>query len=147
MSQSKPFFIGQLAERTGLSRDTIRYYEAAGVLPEPERTPGGYRSYGAADVERITFVGQAQVLGLTLEEIAGVLEIVDQGRDPCVHVRERLSARLQETRTRILQLQALERRLVDTLSVGTGDASQDGCRCRIIESAEAQDAPVSHRLK
>lgn len=129
------FFIGELAEQTGLTRDTIRYYESAGVLPEAERSESGYRVYGSDDIERIAFVGQAQTLGLTLEEIAEILEIVGDGREPCVHVRRRLSLRLDQTRDRIARLRELERRLVDTLARSEGTSAEPGCRCHIIESA------------
>lgn len=130
------FFIGDLAGRTGVSRDTIRYYESAGVLPPAERSESGYRLYGTDDVERISFVGQAQTLGLTLEEIADTLEIVDDGGEPCLHVRKRLAARLEETRHRIRRLRALEHRLVVTLRRVDGDSLPSGCRCGIIESTE-----------
>lgn len=131
------FFIGELAERTGLGRDTIRYYESVGVLPEAPRSAAGYRLYGVDDVERLDFVGQAQTLGLTLEEIREVLEIVDEGRAPCVHVRERLSARLEETRRRIRDLRALERRLEASLSRADTVDVDSACRCRIIEGGVA----------
>lgn len=131
------FFIGELAERAGLSRDTIRYYESVGVLPDPPRSEGGYRLYGDEDVERLTFVGQAQTLGLTLDEIREILETVDEGRQPCVHVRERLEARLDETRRRIRDLRKLERRLEATLSQTEAAPAEPGCRCRIIESGTA----------
>ena len=136
----KPFLIGELAARTGVTRDTIRYYEAAGVLRDAQRSGSGYRLYGPDDVERITFIGQAQALGLTLEEIAEILDIVDDGREPCAHVRQRLSLRLDETRERIRRLRALERRLVDTLSVVESELNAAQCRCKIIQSAARHPA-------
>jgi len=137
------FFIGEIAERSGVTRDTIRYYEAVGVLPEASRTASGYRLYGPDDVARIEFIGQAQALGLSLEEIAEVLEIVDRGQEPCVHVRARLAARLDETRDRIGRLQALERRLKQTLARASdrGSRGSEACHCRIIESGDP-DAPA-----
>lgn len=132
------FFIGEIARRTDVSRDTIRYYESVGVLPEAPRTASGYRLYGSDDVKRIQFIGQAQTLGLTLEEIAQVLQIVDRGHEPCVHVREQLRGRLEETRDRIRQLQELERRLERSLAPDAHDPVRGGgCHCRIIESTEA----------
>jgi len=135
----EPFFIGELAERAGVSRDTIRYYEAERVLPEPERSPSGYRLYGPQDVERLEFVAQAQSLGLRLNEIADVLRIVDEGVEPCIHVRERLRARLDETRARIRELRRLEERLARTLAQADERRGppDGGCRCRIIESGAA----------
>ena len=43
--------VGQLAARAGVRTDTIRYYERAGLLPEPRRTDGDHRRYGAADLD------------------------------------------------------------------------------------------------
>ncbi|NIP56919.1 MAG: heavy metal-responsive transcriptional regulator [Gemmatimonadetes bacterium] len=137
MANDDPFFIGKLAERTGVSRDTIRYYEATGVLPNPERSGSGYRLYGRDDVERLDFVGQAKSLGLTLNEIAEVLEIVDEGRQPCGHVRDTLRARLQDTRRRIRELGVLEARLETALirAEQSDDRGRLACRCRIIGRA------------
>jgi DNA-binding transcriptional MerR regulator len=56
---------------------TIRFYEQCGILPTPERTPGGYRSYDQDAVTRLRFVRSAQTLGLSLAEIADVLRIRD----------------------------------------------------------------------
>lgn len=130
------FTIGPLAERAGVSRDTIRYYERTGVLPEPERTRSGYRLYGEDDVERLAFVAQAQTLGLALDEIREVLEMVDEGREPCVHVRERLRERLGEVREKIRELRRLESRLQGAIKgPSDGAASGDACRCEIIETS------------
>lgn len=138
MSERESFFIGELAARTGLGRDAIRYYESIGVLPKAERSDGGYRLYGPEDVDRITFIGQAQTLGLTLEEIREILGIVDAGEEPCVHVRVRLESRLQETRERIRDLRRLEGRLEATLSRASPEQSDPACRCRMIEAAVAE---------
>ena len=132
-TDNERFFIGGLSERSGVSRDTIRYYEATGVLPEADRSGSGYRMYGPDDVDRIAFVGQAQTLGLSLEEIVEILEIVDDGREPCQHVLGRLSVRLAETRDRIRGLRELERRLEESLSRAGSSIPGSGCRCRIIE--------------
>lgn len=140
MIMAESFFIGKLAARTGLSRDAIRYYETRGLLPKPERTGAGYRVYGPEDVERLDFIGRAQVLGLTLDEIADVLEIVNEGRAPCVHVRRRLARHLRETREKIAELRELERRLEDALAGAEIDTPDDAaCRCRIIETAVANE--------
>ncbi len=58
--------IGELAARSGLTAKTIRFYEQAGVLPEPARQPSGYRSYDDTALDRLRFVRAAQAAGLTL---------------------------------------------------------------------------------
>jgi MerR family transcriptional regulator, copper efflux regulator len=61
--------IGELATKAGIEVPTIRYYETLGLLPPPSRAPSGYRTYGAADLERLAFIKHNQTLGFTLREI------------------------------------------------------------------------------
>jgi hypothetical protein len=62
--------VSKLAARVGLTADTIRYYERAGLLPPPDRTESGYRAYEDGAVERLHFIKGAQCIGLRLQEIA-----------------------------------------------------------------------------
>jgi DNA-binding transcriptional MerR regulator len=78
-----PLTVGQLAARAGVRADTIRYYERAGLLPEPSRTDGDHRRYGAADVDRMLFIRGAQRLGLRLSEIRELLVVRETGDCPC----------------------------------------------------------------
>jgi DNA-binding transcriptional MerR regulator len=61
--------IGQLAQTTGVAAKTIRYYEAVGVLPAPDRSRSGYRLYTARGVDRLLFVRRARALGLSLQQL------------------------------------------------------------------------------
>ncbi len=108
--------IGEVAEATGVSTKTLRYYEDEGLLHEPNRTSGGYRDYRPDVIDRVSFIRQAQAAGLTLRQIAEILQVRDGGRAPCGHfarlvddrladVEERL-AELRETRTQLRQLRA-----------------------------------------
>jgi MerR family transcriptional regulator, repressor of the yfmOP operon len=67
--------IGEVAERTGLTPRTIRYYEEIGLLPSSERRKGEHRSYGDAEVERLTELKRLRdLLNLSLDELKQVLE-------------------------------------------------------------------------
>ena len=99
--------IGQLAAQAGFSVRTIRFYEQSGILPAPERTPGGYRSYDQDAVTRLRFVRSAQTLGLSLAEIAEVLRIRDYQGPPCSYVAELLETHISALETRIKELTAL----------------------------------------
>jgi MerR family transcriptional regulator, copper efflux regulator len=99
--------IGQLAARTGYSARTIRFYEQSGILPAPERTLGGYRSYDQDAVTRLRFVRSARALGLSLAEIADVLHIRDYQGPPCSYVAELLDTHIEALETRIKELTAL----------------------------------------
>lgn len=86
--------VSRLAGRAGTSADTVRYYERIGLLPEPDRTPSGYRVYDDDAVERVRFIKDAQRFGLRLEEIGELLEIREKGLCPCGHTRTLLERRL-----------------------------------------------------
>ena len=74
--------ISELAALTDETTRTLRFYEAAGVLTPPSRTPGGYRDYNAAAVDEVGFVRALQQAGLSLDEIAALIRI--RGGDACI---------------------------------------------------------------
>ncbi len=67
--------IAKLAAQSGESACTIRYYESVGLLPEPPRTPTGYREYGCGTIEQIRLIRALQEAGLSLAAIARLREI------------------------------------------------------------------------
>ncbi len=67
--------IGRLAEAAGVGVETIRFYQRAGLLPEPKRPLSGYREYAAEDVQRVRFIKRSQALGFSLHDIAGLLKL------------------------------------------------------------------------
>jgi DNA-binding transcriptional MerR regulator len=88
--------VGELADAVGVSSDTIRYYERAGLLPAPQRTPGGYRAYGDDALDRLRFIQGAQRLGLRLDDIRDLLAVRDTGICPCEPAEQHLRRRLAE---------------------------------------------------
>lgn len=103
--------IGELASACDVPTQTIRFYEKRGLLPEPTRLPNGYRSYGDATVERITFIRRSQAAGLTLAEIGGVLNVRAKGNAPCSHVSDLLATKLVDVHDRIAELTVLQEEL------------------------------------
>src|SRR5258707_12948476 len=82
MSEPRPFRIGELSTKSGLSRDALRYYERLGLMPRARRTSGGFRLYPPGTLDRIRFIKQAQLHGLTLREIRELLGFQDRrGRE------------------------------------------------------------------
>ena len=67
--------IKQVAEASGFTTATLRYYEQIGLLPEASRTPAGYRMYDQRTLDRLSFIARAKQLGCTLDEIAGLTNI------------------------------------------------------------------------
>ena len=110
--------VGELAKAVGLTPDTVRYYERAGLLPPPARTPAGYRAYDTDAVDRLKFIQGAQRLGLRLQNIADLLAIRDTGACPCEPAEQLLRRRLAELdaeMARLAQLRAQIVAMVDAL--------------------------------
>jgi len=107
--------IGEAAQRAKLSIDTIRFYERKALIPRTSRTMGQFRLYTADDVARLTFIRQMQGLGFSLREIKQLLALRDRGGHACREVKDPLSSKLTEIRSKIRNLQNLEHELVPDL--------------------------------
>jgi DNA-binding transcriptional MerR regulator len=101
----------EVARATGVSTDTLRHYERAGLLPSAPRTAAGYRRYPAATVERVLLIQRALVIGFTLAELRKVLLTRDRGGAPCLGVRALAGRRLEDLSRRIEELSSLREEL------------------------------------
>ncbi len=109
--------IGQMAEATGVSTDTLRFYEKQGLLDAPARGENGYRSYREADVGRVRFVRGAQALGFTLAQIRWILPRLAAGQVDRAEIESHLLAKEAEIDAHIKQLRALKKELRETFSM------------------------------
>ena len=123
--------IGALSERTGCKVETIRFYERARLLPDPARSPGGYRLYGNDHLKRLTFIRRARKLGFSVDEVRKLLKLADERKRPCAEVRVMAGAHLEDVRGKIADLRAMERVLRETVA-----RCADGRRtdCPLIEA-------------
>lgn len=124
----------ELARRTGCDLETIRYYEKIGMMPDPPRTASGYRVYDAAHVSRLRFILRARELGFAIEEIRGLLALVDGGTQTCAEVKERTERHLADVRAKIADLRRIERVLAATAARCTGDEVPD---CPVLDALTA----------
>lgn len=74
--------IGEVAERVGLSLRTVRYYEEVGLVTPASRSDGGFRLYSAADVERLQLLKRMKPLGLSLEEMRELADLIERSNSP-----------------------------------------------------------------
>ncbi|CAM4128500.1 heavy metal-responsive transcriptional regulator [Janibacter anophelis] len=111
--------IGDLAATTGVSTQTLRFYEREGLIPAPNRQSNGYRVYDDGVASRIGFIRAAQTAGLTLSDIAGVLALREDGQAPCSHVHSLLTGKLDEVRARQRELVRLEKEIVGMLTTSS----------------------------
>ncbi|MCM0673412.1 heavy metal-responsive transcriptional regulator [Micromonospora phytophila] len=118
--------IGELAEATGTTTKTLRFYEASGLLPPPTRTPAGYRDYSDDATARLDFIRRGRAAGLTLAQIRDILTVRDTGRAPCGHVRQLLAEQLDAIDAQLAELHAL-RATVAQLHDSAANAEPDTC--------------------
>jgi MerR family mercuric resistance operon transcriptional regulator len=124
--------IGELARRSGSNVETIRYYERAGIIPEPPRSPGRYRVYDDDHLKRLLFVRRARELGFTLDRVRKLLELSDRGA-PRAEVRPVAASHLVDVRRRIADLQKMESVLAEALE--RCECSQEP-GCPVIEALQ-----------
>jgi DNA-binding transcriptional MerR regulator len=125
--------IGILAERTGTTALTIRYYEEIGLLRAPGRT-GGQRSYDNEDVRRLAFIRRCRNFDFSIEEIRSLLSLL-RGRQSCTQARKLAEHHLVTLRSKLAELQALEKSIASLVRECTatcdGGAAPD---CVILQA-------------
>ncbi len=126
MLYHSPMKIGELSKQTGVSIDTIRYYEHRGLIPPAARTQSGYRQYSVSDITRLKFIVQAKDLGFTLEEIGQLLAISLNGRT-CSQVKAVAQAKAEEIETRIQKLAHMRQTLLTLAEQCEKTADSDPC--------------------
>jgi len=134
--------IGALARRVDVRPSAIRYYEAQGILPRPNRLPSGYRIYGDEAVALVRLVRRAQGLGITLAKVKEILSLVHQGEAPCDCVKELIRGRLREIDQRIRELLVLQRELEAILQREPRGRSANQL-CPMLEEERAPESTAS----
>lgn len=99
---------GKLALLTGCNIETIRYYEQIGLLPPPRRSEGGHRLYGQDLLKRLNFVRRSRDLGFTIEEVRGLLDLVDGGKYTCAQVEALALEHVRDIQRKIADLKKLK---------------------------------------
>jgi DNA-binding transcriptional MerR regulator len=124
--------IGELAARSGVSIDTVRYYEQRRLLARAPRTSGGFRLFPPETVERILFIKQAQEIGLTLDEIKDLL--TGGGANECRRMSDLLRNKLRELDERIRTMQEFRQTLRRHLTACEKELNQRGeaARCPVL---------------
>lgn len=127
---ARHLLIGELARRTGVRVQTIRYYESIRLIPEPGRTDGNQRIYGDEDVNRLKFIRHARELGFSLEDIRSLLAMSADPNRPCAEADSLAAKHLLDVTSRIERLTALKDELERMIASCTGNRIAD---CRILE--------------
>lgn len=123
--------IGEAAHRSGVPAKTIRYYESIDLIPAAERTENGYRSYGRRDVETLRFIHHARRLGFTVKDVASLLALWQDKKRASADVKRLALGHIAAIETRIDELDAMRRTLVELTERCHGDDRPD---CPILDT-------------
>jgi len=129
MSIKKPpeknYRISEVSKETGLSADTLRYYEKAGLLKNINRTASGIRLYNDADLSRLRFIQRAKTMNFSLDEISKLLQMRENPARVKKNVRQLTQNKLDEVEQHLKTLNTLRNELTLLVNLCTG--SEDGC--------------------
>ena len=139
--------IGALAKLTGVTVETIRYYEKRGLIVQSTRLPSGYREFPLDAVRQVQFIGRAQALGFTLAEVEELVVLRRQAwvGDAPMKLRDAAAGKLKDIDARVRELRELRRELADLISeCDSACARQDengglsGTDCPIVEAFDSE---------
>ncbi|MBA3282997.1 MAG: MerR family transcriptional regulator [Acidimicrobiia bacterium] len=138
--------IAEVAERSGFTAPTLRYYEQIGLMAPTRRTEAGYRVYDDQAVERLRFISRAKQLGCTLNEIADLATIWDDKEcGPVQHrLRALVGAKISEAETRMAELRAFTSDLRATAALLTSSVDgpcDDTCGCSVVPGSAGSEEP------
>lgn len=133
--------IGEVASRTGLRASAIRYYERAGLLPEPKRT-AGQRRYSDDVVDRLGVIAVAKRAGFSLDDARILLEATDHGDPAHEPLRALASRKLPEIDALIDRATRVKRWL--EVAQGCGCESLDVCG--LFDEHQTRDGPLRLEL-
>lgn len=126
--------IGALARRSGTNPPTIRYYEEIGLIRRADRREGGHRTYGTADLKRLTFIRRCREFGFPIEQVRSLVGLVEDDSRSCVEVRDLARDHLDVVRTKLAELRALEDSLTQLVEdCDRACAGGPGPDCVILE--------------
>ena len=142
---ASPLRSAELARLAEVSPDTLRHYEAKGLLQRPRRSTNGYREYPMEALARVRLVRRAVSLGFSLEELARIIKVRDEGGAPCREVRAIAAAKLAMLEERVSELQRACDRLRSVLDRWDDllDKTPKGKRAALLDALEGFVEPGS----
>jgi MerR family transcriptional regulator, copper efflux regulator len=134
----KTFGIGEMARRSKVSVETVRYYEREGLLQHPQRKPSGYRQYDEQTVAVLQFIMRAKEFGFTLKEIKSLLAFKSNTTASRAEFRQQAQNKVAEMDTKIDLLQRMRNGLQRLVDKCHGDGSI--AECPIMKALHRTDS-------
>lgn len=119
--------IGEVASRADVNKETVRYYEKRGLIPEPDRRRSGYRIFTQRHIDQIRFIKRAQELGFTLSEIKELLELRLDADTDRSEIREEAQKKYQDVTDKIEKLERIRKMLAELIDSCSGKGAKEDC--------------------
>jgi len=126
--------IGQLAKRTDVTVETIRFYEKRGLITPPQRSEAGYRKYAPETVKRIQFIQRAKELGFTLTDIGELLTLRQEPGSGCADIKLHATQKIDQIEQKMADLDRIRQALGRMILKCTGRGTLS--ECPILEELE-----------
>lgn len=128
--------IGQVAKQTGITVETVRFYEKQGLIDAPRRSQSGYRQYPQDTIKRVRFIQNAKEVGFTLKDIAELLALRQEPGTSCADIQQRATLKIDEVDQKIRDLNRIRNALARMITKcsETGGLSQ----CPILEELDEE---------
>lgn len=130
--------INKLAQQSGVSAKTIRYYEEIGLLPAAVRADNGYREYGQSSLDLLRFIRRCRDLQIPIDSIRKLVKVQAFGSAPCTEVDEIVQHQLHNVRGTIMELHLLEE---DLARLASSCEEQNVSKCQILRSLQTPNIP------
>lgn len=132
--------ISAVAQQTGLSAKTIRYYESIGLILPAKRADNGYRDYEAADLDELQFLQRARATGFGIDDCRQLLELSRDSSRRSTHVKQLVLEKAERVAEQIAALNAIHKSLMDMAGQCAGDEGPD---CAIIDELKSSKGEIS----
>jgi Cd(II)/Pb(II)-responsive transcriptional regulator len=127
--------ISELASKTGVEVETIRYYEKEGLLPAASRQDNGYRIYTMAHLEQLSFIRHCRALDISLADVKRLLQFSTEPAEDCADINQLIDTQIAKVRARLQSMQALEKQLCNLRAQCV--AGHQGKECGILHELVA----------
>lgn len=119
--------IGEVSRTTGVSIETIRFYERQGLIDAPKRKESGYRQFSEQHVRRLLFIQQAKTLGFSLKEIGELLSIREDPKSGTREVKALAKSKLDDIEAKMKMLKRMRKSLKSLVDSCPGDGPKRDC--------------------
>jgi MerR family mercuric resistance operon transcriptional regulator len=135
--------IGQVAKQTGVTVETVRFYEKQGLIEAPQRSDSGYRQYPWETTKRVRFIQHAKEVGFTLKEVAELLALRREPGTSCSDIKLRATEKIEAVDQKIKDLQLIREALSRMVLKCRG--GRDLSACPILEELEMEELDMKEQ--